>query len=208
MKHASQFHRYRRVHKRSPYGLVCCTCAQGLTCRARVTRASSPASHCKQCSALTSPALHAGGCTRPSRARGGHKNRLFFQPHVPSGKIHCARYSKTRTTDLLHELISRFMQCFHSMTWTTMIARDTHRTQHCLVSGTVMGYRERVVLIAHARWLCCCFSISMFWDGSRQEVDCMPLQQRRVHTARSVNVAETDISDAMNMETMSTASYQ
>ena len=36
---------------------------------ARVTPASSPASHCKQCSALTSPALHARGCASPSRAR-------------------------------------------------------------------------------------------------------------------------------------------
>ena len=42
---------------------------KGLACSARVTPASSPASHCKQCSALTSPALHARGCARPSRAR-------------------------------------------------------------------------------------------------------------------------------------------
>ncbi len=32
---------------------------KGLACRARVTPASSPASHCKQYSALTSPSLHA-----------------------------------------------------------------------------------------------------------------------------------------------------
>ena len=32
---------------------------KGLACRVRVTPASSPASHCKQCSALTSPSLHA-----------------------------------------------------------------------------------------------------------------------------------------------------
>ena len=42
---------------------------KGLACRARVTPAGSPASHCKQCSALTSPALHARGCASPSRAR-------------------------------------------------------------------------------------------------------------------------------------------
>ncbi len=42
---------------------------QGLACRARVTPASSPASHCKQCSALTSPSPHACGCASPSRAR-------------------------------------------------------------------------------------------------------------------------------------------
>ena len=47
---------------------------KGLACRARATPASSPASHCKQYSALTSPALHARGCTSPSRARHGHKN--------------------------------------------------------------------------------------------------------------------------------------
>jgi hypothetical protein len=42
--------------------------AKGLACRARVTPASSPASHCQQRSALTSPTLHARGCARPSRA--------------------------------------------------------------------------------------------------------------------------------------------
>ncbi len=42
---------------------------KGLACRARVTPASSPASHYKQCSALTSLALHARGCASPSRAR-------------------------------------------------------------------------------------------------------------------------------------------
>jgi hypothetical protein len=42
---------------------------KGLACRARVTTASSPALHCKQCSALTSPLLHARGCARPSCAR-------------------------------------------------------------------------------------------------------------------------------------------
>ncbi len=52
---------------------------KGMACRARVTPARSPASHYKQCSALTSPALHARGCARPSRARRGHKNILFFQ---------------------------------------------------------------------------------------------------------------------------------
>ncbi len=47
---------------------------KGLACRARVTPASSPASHCKQCSASTSPALYARGCTSPSCACRGHKN--------------------------------------------------------------------------------------------------------------------------------------
>ncbi len=43
------------------------------------TPASSPASHGKQCSALTSPLLHARGCASPSRARGGHKkHKIFF----------------------------------------------------------------------------------------------------------------------------------
>ena len=42
---------------------------KGLACRARVTPARSPASHCKQCSALTSPAFHARGCVSPPRAR-------------------------------------------------------------------------------------------------------------------------------------------
>ncbi len=67
---------YRRVPKFSPYGSVCCACAQRPGCRARVTPASSPASHCKQCSALTSPSLYARGCASPSRACFGHKTVL------------------------------------------------------------------------------------------------------------------------------------
>ena len=42
---------------------------KGLARRACGTPASSPASHCKQCSALTSPSLHVRGCASPSRAR-------------------------------------------------------------------------------------------------------------------------------------------
>ncbi len=42
---------------------------KNLACHAHVTPANSPASHCKQCSALTTPALHARGCAGPSRAR-------------------------------------------------------------------------------------------------------------------------------------------
>ena len=42
---------------------------KGLACLARVAPASSHASLCKQCSALTPPSLHARGCTSPSRAR-------------------------------------------------------------------------------------------------------------------------------------------
>ena len=52
---------------------------KGLACRARVTPASSPASHCKQCSALTSPSLHARGCASPSRACKGHRKQNIFQ---------------------------------------------------------------------------------------------------------------------------------
>ncbi len=51
---------YRRVPKFSPYGSVRCACAQRPAC---VTPVSSPAEHCKQCSAL-----HARGYASPSRA--------------------------------------------------------------------------------------------------------------------------------------------
>ncbi len=47
---------------------------KGLACRKRVTAASSPAATCKQDAALTSPARHACGCARPSRARLCHRN--------------------------------------------------------------------------------------------------------------------------------------
>ena len=41
---------------------------------------AAPASHCKQCFALTSPLLHARGCARSSRACRGHKkHNKFFQ---------------------------------------------------------------------------------------------------------------------------------
>jgi hypothetical protein len=44
-----------------------------LACRKRVAAVSSPAATCKQGAALTSPAQHACGCARPSRARFGLK---------------------------------------------------------------------------------------------------------------------------------------
>ncbi len=47
---------------------------KGLACRKRVAAASSPATTCKQGAALTSPARHACGCARPSRARFGHRS--------------------------------------------------------------------------------------------------------------------------------------
>ena len=63
---------YRRVPKFCTYCLVCCACTQrpGLP-RSRVTAASSPASHCKQCSARAPPSLHTRGCatSNPSRSR-------------------------------------------------------------------------------------------------------------------------------------------
>ncbi len=42
---------------------------KGLACRKRMAAASSPAATCKQGTVLTSPARHACGCARPSRAR-------------------------------------------------------------------------------------------------------------------------------------------
>ena len=51
---------------------------EGLACRARVTLASSPVSHCKQCSALTSPSLHARGCASPSRVCLGSQKTYYF----------------------------------------------------------------------------------------------------------------------------------
>ncbi len=59
--------RYRGVPKFYPIAQCVVHALKGLACRMRVTPASSPASHCKQCSALTSHALHARGCTSPSR---------------------------------------------------------------------------------------------------------------------------------------------
>jgi hypothetical protein len=67
---------YRQVPKFGPMAQCVVHALKGLACR--VTPASSPASHCKQRSALTSPALHARGCTSPSRARRGHKDIIFF----------------------------------------------------------------------------------------------------------------------------------
>ncbi len=69
---------YHRVPKFSPYGKRACACAQGLACRKRVAAASSPAATCKQDAALTSPARHACGCARPSRARLGHRNSIIL----------------------------------------------------------------------------------------------------------------------------------
>jgi hypothetical protein len=49
-----------------------------LACRKRVAAASSPAATCKQGAALTSPARHACGCTRPLSARFGHRSSKFL----------------------------------------------------------------------------------------------------------------------------------
>ncbi len=63
---------YHRVPKFSPYGKRACACAQrpGLpqACWLRLARLP-----CKQGAALTSPARHACGCARPSRARFGNR---------------------------------------------------------------------------------------------------------------------------------------
>ena len=56
---------YRNFH---PIAQCVVHALKGLACRARVTLTSSPTSHRKQCSALTSPSLHTRGCARPSRA--------------------------------------------------------------------------------------------------------------------------------------------
>ncbi len=50
---------YHRVPKFSPYGSVCCACAQRPGWPRACHSGLLAASHCKQCSALTSPSLHA-----------------------------------------------------------------------------------------------------------------------------------------------------
>ncbi len=47
----------------------CVHVLKGLVCHARITPASSPALHCKQCSALASPSLPTQVCASPSRVR-------------------------------------------------------------------------------------------------------------------------------------------
>jgi hypothetical protein len=51
-----------------------CTHSKAWRSRKRVAAASSPAATCKQGAALTSPARHACGYARPSRARFGHRD--------------------------------------------------------------------------------------------------------------------------------------
>jgi hypothetical protein len=51
---------------------------KGLAYRKRVASASSPAATCKQDAALTSPARHACGCTRPSCTRFGHRSSMIL----------------------------------------------------------------------------------------------------------------------------------
>ena len=52
---------------------------KGLACRARVTPASSPASHCKQYSALTSPSLHRAAAPVLLAHAEVTENIIFFQ---------------------------------------------------------------------------------------------------------------------------------
>ena len=70
---------------------------KGLACRAHVTPASSPASHCKQCSALTSPSPHVRGCASPSRALAEvTENIIYFSMgpklRYPTEGLVCAKF--------------------------------------------------------------------------------------------------------------------
>ncbi len=71
---------------------------KGLACRARFTPASLPASHCKQCSALTSPSLHARGCASPSRARCGKTSIIYFSvgPKLRYTPIKISQHAKAQ----------------------------------------------------------------------------------------------------------------
>jgi hypothetical protein len=71
--------RNHRVTKFSPNGSVCCACAQRPGLRARVNPASSPASHCKQCSVLTSPSSTRAAAPVPFAHAVVTTNILFFQ---------------------------------------------------------------------------------------------------------------------------------
>jgi hypothetical protein len=71
-----------RVPKLSPYGEKRMHALKGLAYRKRVAAASSPAATCKQGAALTSPARHACGCARPSRARFGQRSRKLLSDGV------------------------------------------------------------------------------------------------------------------------------
>jgi hypothetical protein len=73
-----------RVPKFWTYGSVWC-----MACRVCVTPASSPASHCKQCSALTSPSLHARGRASPSHARHKKHNIFSMGPKLRYQAVHC-----------------------------------------------------------------------------------------------------------------------
>ncbi len=57
-----------------PMAKWCMNALKGLACRKRMAETSSPAATCKQGAALTSPARHACGCARPSRACFGHRS--------------------------------------------------------------------------------------------------------------------------------------
>ena len=104
---------------------------KGMACRAHVTPASFPASHCKQCSALTSPSLHACGCASTSRAhcREVTKNIIFS---MGPKRLYLAVYSSPTIQ------YSIYFRAYHRLigvpteTWKNMI-EFTHR--HVLRDG-------------------------------------------------------------------------
>jgi hypothetical protein len=92
--------RYRRVPKCSPNGKRHVHALKGLACRKRVAAASSPAATCKHGAALTSPARHACGCARPSRARLCHRSIEI-----------CVRWVQSCGTPLLLTIQRAFNVC-------------------------------------------------------------------------------------------------
>ncbi len=87
---------------------------KGLACRKRVAVACSLAATCKQGTALTSPARHACGCTRPSRARLCHRSSKFLSDG-----------SKT--------------YCRHTAVLDTQCKATPRRRTHCLTDWTELG---------------------------------------------------------------------
>ena len=144
---------YRRVPKFSHPMAQCVSHAlEGLVCCARVIPASSPASHCKQCPALTSPSLNTRGCASPSRARRGHKkHNIVFNgsktlvSHSNAPLLYRRRFDQQPPQAQQHEARQRTLGLVLtealSVTQTPQVAIHAAGTIAQWVSGIFFKYR-------------------------------------------------------------------
>jgi hypothetical protein len=164
---------YRQVPKFHLMAQFIVYALKGPACHARVTPATSPASHCKRCSALKSPSLHVHGCASPSRARRGHKNIIFFQwvqnfgtwcYKIGAMKLHVLGYCDNSAC--AHSAVVCFLEAVPVLLWSLRNADVRalvctlrslfHACSRVLITreSTSLRFLKQVCCAGHAAFVC------------------------------------------------------